>query len=397
VPVVGSLAPREPLFSARASVRLPCCTCGVAFSRQQVVLPGGQAYWTVLDEAFEVAEPFDGFLRWLRLVNGRAESTTRQYASALAEWANWLVSVGERDDLVRWAERLGAFRFHLMTSPVSRPGSGCGRVRSPERVDGVLAAIRSFYRYAVARRLVAGSVNDVLYEVVEAGGPRVAWMEDPPARIARPLHRGRGAAGSEVSYVSLGEFEAMLAAPGSVRDKLLICLLGLGGVRVEEAVTLRRGQMHLMESSRELGCAVPGPHLHVRGKGDRSRWVPANPYLVAVYVAYMVERSAIAAADGSDLVLVNLWGGEIGAAMTTGRARRVVARLARRAQIARHVTPHQFRHGLATQLVERGRPLDEVQRILGHAQYETTRRYVTTTPARLRAAIESVPLPGAVP
>ena len=64
---------------------------------------------------------FDGFLRWLRLVNGRAESTTRQYASALAEWANWLASVGERNDLVRWAERLGAFRFHLMTSPVSRP------------------------------------------------------------------------------------------------------------------------------------------------------------------------------------------------------------------------------------------------------------------------------------
>ena len=50
-------------------------------------MPGGQAYWTVLDEAFEVAELFDGFLRWLRLVNGRAESTTRQYASAFAEWA----------------------------------------------------------------------------------------------------------------------------------------------------------------------------------------------------------------------------------------------------------------------------------------------------------------------
>ena len=83
-------------------------------------MPGGEAYWTVLDGDFGVAEPFDGFLRWLRLVNGRAESTTRQYASALAEWANWLMSVGERDDLVRWAERLGAFRFHVMTSPVSR-------------------------------------------------------------------------------------------------------------------------------------------------------------------------------------------------------------------------------------------------------------------------------------
>jgi integrase/recombinase XerD len=226
-----------------------------------------------------------------------------------------------------WSDGLsgyGAFRFHLMTSPVSRPGSGCGRVRSPDRVDAVLTAIRSFYRYAVARRLVAGSVNDLLYEVVDAGGPRVAWMEDPPARIARPLHRGGAAAQNEVSYVLLSEFEAMLAAPGSLRDKLLICLLGLGGIRVEEAVTLRRDQMHLMESPRELGCPVPGPHLHVRGKGDRMRWVPANPYLVAAYGAHMVERSAIAAADRSDFVLVNLWGGEARARGARDQARRPV-------------------------------------------------------------------------
>src|SRR6516165_2338112 len=81
VPFGVRSAPAEDAFSAQVSVRLACCTHGVAFSRQQVVLPGGQAYWTVLDECFEVAELFDGFLRWLRLVNGRAESTTRQYGS----------------------------------------------------------------------------------------------------------------------------------------------------------------------------------------------------------------------------------------------------------------------------------------------------------------------------
>jgi len=367
----------------------------MSFRRQQVVLPGGGVYWTVLDADFRRVDPFDGYLRWLRLVKQCAEGTTRQYASAFAEWAEWLAATSQSDDLVRWAERLGAFRFHLMTTPVTRPGRGHGQVRSPRRVDDVLAAIRSFYRYAVSRRLVASSVNDLLYEVVESRGARVGWMEDPPARIARPLHQGRGVAESEPLCVSLREFEAMLAVPGSLRDKLLVCLLGLEGIRVEEAVRLRRDQMHLMETSRALGCAVPGPHLHVRGKGDRARWVPANPYLIAVYTAYMLERGAILAADRSDYVLVNLWGGEVGAPMTTGRARRIVARLGRAAEIGRHVTPHQFRHGLATQLVESGRALDEVQRILGHAHVETTRRYVRTSAARLREAIESVPLPGA--
>jgi integrase/recombinase XerD len=61
------------------------------------------------------------------------------------------------------------------------------------------------------------------------------------------------------------------------------------------------------------------------------------------------------------------------------------------------VTPHQFRHGLGTELVESGRSLDEVQMILGHAQVETTRRYTHTSRTRLREAVESVALPSTLP
>ena len=62
VPFVVRFAQAGHAFSARVSVRLPCCTCVVAFSRQQVVLPGGQAYWTVLDGDFESA--------WLAALTG---------------------------------------------------------------------------------------------------------------------------------------------------------------------------------------------------------------------------------------------------------------------------------------------------------------------------------------
>ena len=65
--------------------------------------------------------------------------------------------------------------------------------------------------------------------------------------------------------------------------------------------------------------------------------------------------------------------------------------------IERVVTPHQFRHGLGTELMESGRALDEVQMLLGHAQVETTRRYTRTSRARLREAVESVSLPSTMP
>lgn len=81
------------------------------------------------------------------------------------------------------------------------------------------------------------------------------------------------------------------------------------------------------------------------GKRNKRRWVPAHSYLVSVYAAHLGERAAIRAADESDIVVVNLKGGEIDASMTTSRARRIVSALAKRAGIGRHVTPHQFRHG----------------------------------------------------
>lgn len=165
--------------------------------------------------------------------------------------------------------------------------------------------------------------------------------------------------------------------------------------------------MHLMANSRAVGCSWEGPHVHVVRREDnenlavskrrRALVVPAHPWLVSVYAAYCHERDRVAAARASDYVFVNLGGGELGRAMRDGRAREIVAALGRRAGIERVVTPHQFRHGLASELAEAGRSLDEIQTILGHAQVDTTRRYTRTSRGRLRDAIDSVALPATTP
>jgi integrase/recombinase XerD len=229
------------------------------------------------------------------------------------------------------------------------------------------------------------------------------WLEDLPAMVARPVHALPRSGESEPRTESLAEYVAMMAAPACLRDRLLISLLALAGLRIGQALGLRRSNLHLMENSRVVGCSVAGPHLHVVRREDnenlavskrrRELIVPVHSAIVVVYAAYCEERDRVPAAARSDFVFVNLAGGEVGRAMTDGRAREVVAAPGRRAGIERLVTPHQFRHGLGTELVESGRSLDEVQMILGHARVETTRRYVRTSRERVRDAVESVAVP----
>lgn len=349
---------------------------------------------------------FDAFLFEERISRDRSEKTTGQYASNLVEFAGWATDRELLDDLEACAQRLGMFQLHLRTTPISRRGRSHGRARSNDRVSDIMSSVRGFYRHQVRRGAVTSSVNHVLYDVVEPAAGAMGWLEDLPAMVRRPVHRLPRSGDSEPQTATLDEYMAMMASPGSMRDKLLISVLALTGVRIGQALGLHRSDLHLMANSRAVGCSWEGPHLHVVRREDNENLavskrrrvlvVPAHPWLVSVYAAYCIERDRVAAARASDFVFVNLAGGELGRAMSDGRAREVVAALARRAGIDRVVTPHQFRHGLATELSESGRSLDEIQNILGHAHVETTRRYTRTSRTRLRDAIESVALPGTI-
>jgi hypothetical protein len=132
-------------------------------SALRVLLPGGLAYWTVVDDKYELVEAADGFLRDLRFGSDRTESTTRLYASELALFLDWATASGR--DLERAGRELSRFVLMLRTTPVTRRGRGYGQLRSPGRVNHVLSVVREFYKHAVAHGRVSASVIAALYEV----------------------------------------------------------------------------------------------------------------------------------------------------------------------------------------------------------------------------------------
>jgi integrase len=141
--------------------------------------------------------------------------------------------------------------------------------------------------------------------------------------------------------------------------KLCVLLLARTGMRVGELTNLdadpvvRIGEHHWL-------------HVPV-GKLRNDRYVPLHPELVELISAWQADNAGRIAATGRLLT-------DQVSAVDRHRVTRMVRRIAKRAGIG-HVHPHQLRHTLATQAINRGMRLEAVAALLGHKNLEMTLVY----------------------
>jgi len=58
------------------------------------------------------------------------------------------------------------------------------------------------------------------------------------------------------------------------------------------------------------------------------------------------------------------------------------------ARITERVYPHSLRHSVAAILIERGMPIEQIQKLLGHTRLETTQVYAQSTTAMVKASYQ---------
>lgn len=109
--------------------------------------------------------------------------------------------------------------------------------------------------------------------------------------------------------------------------------------------------------------------LHVRqGKGGKDRLVQLSVELLGILRGYY--RSCYVKPDKW------LFPGRGNDKMHTSTVQRYIHRLAEKAGIDKKITPHTFRHSFATHLLEDGTDLRTIQALLGHADIQTTEKYL---------------------
>lgn len=89
--------------------------------------------------------------------------------------------------------------------------------------------------------------------------------------------------------------------------------------------------------------------------------------------AYLrVARPWLARRDEEKRLFVSLHSGSRVAVRTVGQ---IVGRAAKRSDVAKTITPHTFRHSMATQMLGNHADLRHIQAILGHARITSTELY----------------------
>ena len=152
-----------------------------------------------------------------------------------------------------------------------------------------------------------------------------------------------------------------------LKVRAMLRFLFRSGVRVSELCALRRRDVDLGDGAASI----------YRAKGGKSRTVHFDGETASALTAYWSLRGdpsrgsgALPAFSGRDRI------GIPGSAISPRTVEHIVAGLAEAAGVESDVTPHSFRHGLATELVRRRVRESTVQTILGHASPATTRIYV---------------------
>lgn len=275
------------------------------------------------------------FATWLKS-RGRSEHSLRAYRSDVNQFTIWfhqhtqelfsLAAVTDQD-VVDWVDHL------------SRVGHAM-----PATVNRKLAALSTFFRWAIEAKLVASDPTANINGVEQQDIAPKALTEAAMNKILRKAKEG-----------------------GNLRDHALLELLAATGLRAAEAASLTLGDLSLGERSGWVTVRL--------GKGRRRRRVPIHLRARKALIAYLEAQQLADAAARADRAAEPLFRNRAGEPLTSYALWYTVKKYARLAEVEA-VTPHTFRHSVATRLV-RDPQVDLVTAatFLGHSRLDTTARY----------------------
>ena len=196
-----------------------------------------------------------------------------------------------------------------------------------------------------------------------------SWLEDEDYIIKSPvrrIHKVKTTSSIKETY-SDEELEKMRDNCKELRDLAMIDMLASTGMRVGEMVLLNRDDINFVERE----CVV-------FGKGDKERVVYFDARTKLHLKEYINSRI-----DDNPALFVTLRAPH--KRIQIGGIEHRLREMGRRLNIPK-VHPHKFRRTLATMAIDKGMPIEQLQRLLGHQRIDTTLQYAMVKQSNVNTA-----------
>ncbi|WP_425037757.1 tyrosine recombinase XerC [Primorskyibacter sp. S187A] len=289
----------------------------------------------------QARDALEDFLDHQRALQGRSENTLDAYRRDVLEFITFMTGYHGAAQGLAPLSRITLRDMRAWMAALRGPNLG------PRSQARKLSAVKTFYRWLAEREGFEPTA------VLSARAPKFT------KKLPRPL--SEDAAKEMIETVELQSQDAWIAA----RDTAVVTLLYGCGLRISEALSLKRAQAPL------------GTSLRILGKGSKERLVPVLPAAAQSVERYLAACPFALKADDP------LFVGARGGALNPRIVQKTVAQARAQLGLPATATPHAMRHSFATHLLIAGGDLRAIQELLGHASLSTTQGYTAVDAARL--------------
>ena len=279
------------------------------------------------------------FLDYMCYERRRSQQTLQGYRLDLEAYVAYLdtleghvtVDTADTEDIRGWIE--------TMMDRGNSASSICRR----------LSAVRSMYRYALARGLVSHDPAHIVRGPKKSRYLPQFVREDDMNRLLDSAEWGS-------DYIS-------------TRARTILILLYETGMRASELTSLDDSSVDFTQGE-----------IRVLGKGNKQRAIPFGDELRTQLQQYISQRNQEWAQRADSALILN----DRGRRITYEQLRKeVMMRLSAIGNLAKR-SPHVLRHSFATAMLNNGADLESVQKLLGHSELSTTEIYTHTTFEQLK-------------
>lgn len=279
------------------------------------------------------------FLDYMRYERRRSQQTLQGYRLDLEAYVAYLdtleghvtVDTADTEDIRGWIE--------TMMDRGNSASSICRR----------LSAVRSMYRYALARGLVSHDPAHIVRGPKKSRYLPQFVREDDMDRLLDSAEWGS-------DYIS-------------TRARTILILLYETGMRASELTSLDDSSVDFTQGE-----------IRVTGKGNKQRAIPFGDELHTQLQQYISQRNQEWPQRADSALILN----DRGRRITYEQLRKeVMMRLSAIGNLAKR-SPHVLRHSFATAMLNNGADLESVQKLLGHSELSTTEIYTHTTFEQLK-------------